>query len=118
MGLLHGLRTGAVVAPETASILELAAIYERCAAVVGCDTGPVHLAAALGVPVIGLYGPKDPAIYGPWSARENHPQDAIWKQVHCSPCTLRWCGNVICMDAIRPDEVRAAVERAIAGANA
>ena len=26
--------------------------------------------------------------------------DTIWKEVHCSPCTLRWCGNVICMDSI------------------
>jgi 3-deoxy-D-manno-octulosonic-acid transferase/heptosyltransferase-1 len=108
--------TGAVVAPETASILELAAIYERCAAVVGCDTGPVHLAAALGVPVVSLYGPKDPAIYAPWSAREQRAADAIWKQVHCSPCTLRWCGNVICMEAIQAADVEAAVERVLSGA--
>lgn len=90
----------AAVGPETSSILELAAIYERCAAVVGCDTGPIHLAAALGVPVIGLYGPKDPRVYGPWGS-----SDTVFKQVHCSPCTLRWCGNVICMDAIAPDDV-------------
>jgi lipopolysaccharide heptosyltransferase I len=99
-------------APETGSILELAAIYERCAAVLGCDTGPVHLAAALGVPVVGLYGPKDPRVYAPWAGAG--PADTIWKQVHCSPCTLRWCGNVICMDSIGPGEVTAAVERAVA----
>lgn len=105
----------AALAPETASILELAAIYERCAAVLGCDTGPVHLAAALGVPVIGLYGPKDPRVYAPWGG-ERGRVDTIWKEVHCSPCTLRWCGNVICMDSILPEEVTAALERAIAAA--
>ncbi len=110
--------TDAAVAPETASILELAALYERCAAVVGCDTGPVHLAAAIGVPVVGLYGPKDPAIYAPWNARAAAPADSVWKGVHCSPCTLRWCGNVICMDAITPEDVRAAVARALAAAPA
>jgi lipopolysaccharide heptosyltransferase I len=102
----------ALLAPETGSILELAALYERCAAVLGCDTGPVHLAAALGVPVVGLYGPKDPRVYAPWGGAG--PADTIWKEVHCSPCTLRWCGNVICMDAIAAEEVTAAVERAIA----
>ena len=100
-----------VVAPATGSLLELAALYERCDAVVGCDTGPLHLAAALDVPVIALFGPKDPALYAPWSARDRAPVAAIWKQVHCSPCKLRWCGNVICMRAIEPDDVLAAVGR-------
>ena len=110
-----GPDTRAVVAPETASILELAALYERCAAVVGCDTGPVHLAAALGVPVVGLYGPKDPAVYAPWSGALGRPADAVWKAVHCSPCALRWCGNVICMDAIGVGDVEEAVGRVMAG---
>jgi lipopolysaccharide heptosyltransferase I len=106
----------AALGPETASLLDLAALFERCAAVAGCDTGPVHLAAALGVEVIGLYGPKDPRIYGPWVASRGGPAEVIWKHVHCSPCTLRWCGNVICMDAIGPGEVAAALERAVAHA--
>jgi ADP-heptose:LPS heptosyltransferase len=112
-----GPAAGATVAPETGSLLELAALYERCAAVVGCDTGPIHLAAALGLRVIGLFGPKDPSIYAPWVAGRGRA-DVIWKGVHCSPCTLRWCGSVICMDEIRAPEVADAVERAIAEAAA
>jgi ADP-heptose:LPS heptosyltransferase len=56
--------------PETSSLLDLAAVFERCAAVVGADTGPLHLAAAIGTNVVGLYAPKDPLIYGPWCARD------------------------------------------------
>lgn len=103
----------AVLAPETAVILDLAALYERCDAVVGSDTGPIHLAAALGVPVVGLYGPKDPAVYAPWDARTGRAAPVVWKQVHCSPCTRRRCGNVICMPAIQVADVEAAVRRTL-----
>ena len=101
----------ASLAPETASILELAALYEQCAAIVGSDTGPIHLAAALGLPVVGLYGPKDPAVYAPWDARTGKAAPTVWKNVHCSPCTLRRCDNVICMPAIEVEDVHAAVQR-------
>jgi lipopolysaccharide heptosyltransferase I len=99
----------AEVAPETASILDLAALFEACDAVVGGDTGPVHLAAALGVPVIALYGPKDPAVYAPWDGRTGTAVATLWKRVHCSPCGLRRCHNVICMPAIQVEDVAAAV---------
>jgi len=106
----------AVLAEETRSILELAALFECCDAVVGCDTGPIHLAAALGVPVIGLYGPKDPAIYAPWDGRTGAAATTIWKHVPCSPCTLRRCNNVICMPAIQVDDVLAAVRDTLSAA--
>ena len=47
------------------------AVLERCRLVVGADTGPLHLAVALGVPVVGLYGPDDPALHR--SLRELSP---------------------------------------------
>jgi lipopolysaccharide heptosyltransferase I len=103
----------AELAPATGSLLELGALYEECDVVVGGDTGPLHLAAALGVPVVGLYGPKDPAIYGPWNGRTGTVSTIVWKQVHCSPCRLRRCGNVICMPAIQVDDVVAAVRRTL-----
>jgi heptosyltransferase I len=101
----------AQLAPETRSLLELAALYEVCDAVVGGDTGPLHLAAALGVPVVGLYGPKDPAIYAPWDGLRGRAATTVWKHVHCSPCTLRRCGNVICMPAIQVEDVSSALAR-------
>ena len=46
----------------------LIALVRRAAVVVGGDSGPVHLAAALGVPVVALFGPTDPARNGPWGS--------------------------------------------------
>jgi lipopolysaccharide heptosyltransferase I len=102
--------------PETGSLLELGALYEECDVVVGGDTGPLHLAAALGVAVVGLYGPKDPAIYGPWNGRTGMVSTMVWKHVHCSPCRLRRCPNVICMPAIEVEDVVDAVGRTLARA--
>jgi lipopolysaccharide heptosyltransferase I len=56
---------GAEVAPAT-NFRELAFVLKRARLVIGADTGPLHLAAALGTPVIGLYGPTDPARNGPY----------------------------------------------------
>jgi len=105
----------AVLGPETGSILELAALYQACDVVIGVDTGPLHLAAALGVPVVGLYGPKDPAIYAPWDARTGAAAAVVSRPVHCSPCNRRTCANgtVICMPAISVDDVVAAAQGSI-----
>jgi lipopolysaccharide heptosyltransferase I len=56
---------GADVAPQT-SLRELAWLLQRAKAVVGGDTGPLHLAAALGTPVVGIYGPTNPLRNGPY----------------------------------------------------
>lgn len=56
---------GAEVAPTT-DFRELAFVLKHARLVIGADTGPLHLAAALGTPVIGLYGPTDPARNGPF----------------------------------------------------
>ena len=57
--------TGAPVAPET-NLRELAFLLANASLVIGGDTGPLHLAAALGTPLIGLYGPTDPRRNGPY----------------------------------------------------
>lgn len=54
--------------PRTASLLELAALARDARLFIGCDSGPLHLAAAAGARCVGLYGPKDPAIYAPYPA--------------------------------------------------
>ena len=63
-------RTGEVrVAPPT-DLRELAFLLQHASCVVAGDTGPIHLAAALRVPVVGLYGPTDPQRNGPWGQRD------------------------------------------------
>ncbi len=61
--------TGAAMAPST-SLRELARLLREARVVVGGDTGPLHLAAALGTPVVGLYGPTSPARNGPYGQIE------------------------------------------------
>jgi ADP-heptose:LPS heptosyltransferase len=64
----HGLRVPPVVPPAT-SIPDMVALLRRAALVVGSDTGPIHVAAALGVPTLGLYGPTTARRNGPYGAR-------------------------------------------------
>jgi ADP-heptose:LPS heptosyltransferase len=47
----------------------LGALFARCALFAGNDCGPMHLAAAVGTPVLAIFGPTDPAVYGPFSPR-------------------------------------------------
>ena len=63
--IAHGMRATPLVLPPT-TIPELAALLRRAAVVVGGDTGPVHIAAALGVPTVGLYGPTRARRNGPY----------------------------------------------------
>jgi heptosyltransferase-1 len=65
-----GRAIGAELAPPT-SFRELAFLLCSARLVIGGDTGPLHLAAALGVPVAGLYGPTDPARNGPYGQLGN-----------------------------------------------
>src|SRR6266550_7516318 len=61
---------GAEVAPPT-GLRQLARVLRDASVVIGSDTGPLHLAAALGTRVIGLYGPTNPARNGPYGQLEN-----------------------------------------------
>jgi ADP-heptose:LPS heptosyltransferase len=61
--------SGAVLALETRSLLDLAELLSRAALFVGADSGPLHLAAAVACPSVALFGPKDPAIYAPCNPR-------------------------------------------------
>ena len=64
----HGMRTGALVPPPT-TIAEMIALFRRANLVVGGDTGPIHVAAVLGVPTLGLYGPTSARRNGPFGPR-------------------------------------------------
>ncbi len=55
--------------PITCSVSQLIALTRRARLFIGGDTGPLHLAAALRVPVVALFGPTDPARNGPYATR-------------------------------------------------
>jgi ADP-heptose:LPS heptosyltransferase len=96
------------------SLMELAALFSSADVVVGCDTGPLHLAVAMGTPVVGLYGPSDPQRTGPYG-------QANWVLVgsggsECRSCR-RWCGDPYtpCMRSIAPEMVFDKIEQRLAG---
>lgn len=86
-----------------------ATLLQRAAVVVCNDSGPLHLAAALGTGVVGLFGPAPPALTGPRGARG----EFLFKHVECSPCNQTVCVRPTesCMTLITPDEVFGAVAR-------
>jgi heptosyltransferase-1 len=84
------------------SLMELATIIQRCQAFVGGDTGPLHLAAALGRSVVGLYGPTDTNRNGPYG--QYHFTHTI--SADCAGCWKRQCPrNIDCLAQISIDEV-------------
>jgi heptosyltransferase I len=95
------------VAPPT-SILESIALYKRMALLVSCDSGPLHLAAAIGKPTVSIFGPTDPARNGAYGV--NH--EAVYKVLACSFCWKKTCplGTQECMKQVTPDEVFEAVK--------
>jgi len=100
----------ASVAGET-SLRELAALYRRASALLTTDSGPMHLAAAVGTPVVALFGPTSPERTGPYG--EGHA--VIRRNMDCSPCFRKACETLACMKAIEVEEVfravRARIER-------
>lgn len=65
-----------------APLVDLAAVLRRLALLVTPDTGPMHLAAAVGTPVVGIFGPSDPVRYAPLSPRAAVVHADLW----CRPC--------------------------------
>jgi lipopolysaccharide heptosyltransferase II len=96
----------AALAPPT-TIRQLAALFERSRLYVGTDSGPMHLASALGVPTVALFGPSDPARFAPYRS----PSRVVRHALPCSPCGVPTCRfkTVECMSAIDVPEVLEAV---------
>ena len=69
MALAAEAASGGTAIALSTSISELIALTRRAKLFIGGDTGPLHLAAALGVPVVGIYGPTDPRRNGPYGTR-------------------------------------------------
>ncbi len=94
---------------------EMAAIIERCSLFLGNDTGAMHLAAAVGTPVVALFGPSDPARYGPWDpAGRSKIVAGRGKSAGAEALRDAAQGAANYHSAVSPEEVWAAVENAYA----
>ena len=92
------------------SILQLGALLERCEVCLTCDSGPMHIAAAVGTPTVALFGPTDPVRHRPYS----NGHEVVEKSVSCRPCYKRTCQRQdtphLCMKEISIGEVVNALE--------
>ena len=98
----HGAWEGARVFMSD-NLLESAVAIQGARLFIGNDSGPLHLAASLGVPRVGLFGPSSPALTGPLAGRGIH----LYRPVGCSPCRQHRCVRPThtCMDLLSVEEV-------------
>lgn len=90
--------------------MALAALAARALVVVSNDSGPMHLAAAVGTPVVAMFGPTDPGRTGPIGV----PSEVLDRYVFCSPCYRKECPyRHECMREIAVEDVLAALLRVI-----
>lgn len=80
--------TGRSSLPQTTALLEKATV------VIANDTGPMHIASALGRPLVAIYGPTSPIRTGP----HNRLETVIRLELPCSPCLSRTCSHTSCMN--------------------
>ena len=104
------MRAEATLLPPT-TLKELAAILGRSSLVVTNDSGPMHIAAAMGAPVVAIFGPTNPRLQGP-----HQTVSAVVRNetLDCLGCNLTTCpiGNP-CMHGLAPEAVVAACERVL-----
>ncbi len=95
------------IAPPT-SIGDLVAVLAEASLLISGDTGPLHIGAAVGAPIVGIFGPTDPGRNGPWTADdENVSRFEVCACHHRRKCHARtWC-----LDDLAVDEVMRAVDR-------
>lgn len=97
---------GAASTVEAADLATLVALSRRARLVLGGDSGPIHLAHALGTPVLAVMGPTDPARHGPYGA----PESSLARPLPCSYCYRRFTDTKACLLEITPEAV---LERAV-----
>jgi len=105
---LERMRSIIPIWAEDIPLIHVAALLDRCRCYIGNDSGITHLAAAVGLPTIALFGPTDPEMWGPRGERVV----ILRKDLDCSPCTeekFEWCDHRRCLELI---EVKEVIERA------
>ena len=108
------MTTQPIVAAGETSLGGLAAIMARCRLVLGVDSGPLHLAVALGTPTVHLFGPVDSHAFGPWGDPARHL--VVTSEMGCIPCNrLDYAPAELhqhpCVRNITVEQVLEAVER-------
>jgi heptosyltransferase-1 len=98
------MKESSVLGPHTLSLTQLGEVYRHCDLYIGGDTGPMHIASLMGIPVVVIYGPTDPVLNEPFG-----PHRKVIKNVGCNPCRDRSCKKLKCLEVITVDDVFQAV---------
>jgi len=85
------------------SIRELGALIKRCNLFICNDTGPMHISAIVGTPLVAIFGPGDIAHYDPRNISEK--VIVLYEKVYCAPCSKIKCQTMKCLNKIYPEEV-------------
>jgi len=110
--ILKHLGSGGIDFTGKTRLLQLAALLEQCRLLISNDTGTMHVASAVGTPVVAIFGSTDPVATGPWG--DGHV--VVKKEVSCSPCFKRVCPtDHRCMEGITVDEVEEVVVKKLGG---
>jgi lipopolysaccharide heptosyltransferase I len=95
------IQSGAAPIMKAGSLREYAWLIKRANLFFGSDTGPMHIASAMGTPVVAMFGPTDPAVNSPY----RQPHHVLYRALPCSPCSERRCSRDLeCMASITVDE--------------
>jgi lipopolysaccharide heptosyltransferase I len=92
---------GAIDLTGRTNLRQMVALLERADLVIANDTGPMHMAAALGRPLVALYGPTSPRRTGPFGRMDN----VLRVDIPCSPCFSRSCTHQSCMQWLGVESV-------------
>ncbi|MEO5569711.1 MAG: glycosyltransferase family 9 protein [Bacteroidia bacterium] len=90
------------------SLLDFAALSSKASLMIGNESGPMHLAAAVNIPVIGLFGPGEPHVFSPFGRKTTF----IHHKLECNPCDQIHCKHpeLTCMQRIAIEEIVQKVE--------
>jgi len=85
------------------NLIELRELISASNLFIGSDSGPMHIAASTSTPIVALFGPTIPAVFGPWKAKAK----IIEKELSCRPCRQKRCiyKDFRCLRTITPEEV-------------
>jgi lipopolysaccharide heptosyltransferase I len=104
---MAALAGGAINLTDKTTLRQLVALLENAAVVIANDSGPMHIAAALGRPLVTLFGPTNPVRTGPYQRQDT----VVRLDIVCSPCYSRKCSHQSCLQQLAIEPVLAEVAR-------
>ncbi|MFO7525562.1 MAG: glycosyltransferase family 9 protein [Ignavibacteriaceae bacterium] len=106
--IYYTLKNISVLAPQT-TVAEMAGLIAKCNFIIANDSGPMHIAAALKVPTLGIFGPTNPKKHGPYSSNSDY---IIKDDLHCIICDKLECPyDHECMKELSADLLLSKVEK-------